>query len=49
MHSAHYPAMILSLLMAVGGILTAFVFYQWKKVDVEKLTKFYQTTLHFLS
>ncbi len=38
MHSAHYPAMILSLFMAVGGILCAFVFYQWKKVDVEKLT-----------
>ena len=38
MHSAHYPAMILSLFMAVGGILIAFVFYQWKKVDVEKLT-----------
>ena len=38
MHSAHYPAMILSLFMAIGGILCAFVFYQWKKVDVEKLT-----------
>ncbi|MEO8232760.1 MAG: proton-conducting transporter membrane subunit, partial [Ignavibacteriota bacterium] len=37
MHSAHYPAMFLSLIMAVGGILTAFVFYQWKKVNVEKL------------
>jgi len=37
MHSAHYPAMFLSLFVAVAGILTAFVFYQWKKVDVEKL------------
>ena len=37
-HAAHYPAMILSLLVAFAGILTAFVFYQWKKIDVEKLT-----------
>ncbi len=37
MHSAHYPAMFLSLFVAVAGMLTAFVFYQWKKVDVEKL------------
>ncbi len=37
-HSAHYPAMILSLLVAFTGILTAFVFYQWKKVDVNKLS-----------
>jgi NADH-quinone oxidoreductase subunit L len=38
MHSAHYPAMFLSLFVAVAGILTAFVFYQWKKVDVDKLS-----------
>ncbi|MBK7227875.1 MAG: NADH-quinone oxidoreductase subunit L [Ignavibacteriales bacterium] len=38
MHSAHYPAMFLSLFVAIAGILTAFVFYQWKKVNVEKLT-----------
>ncbi|HEX9252357.1 MAG TPA: NADH-quinone oxidoreductase subunit L, partial [Ignavibacteriaceae bacterium] len=37
MHTAHYPAMFLSLFVAVLGILTAFVFYQWKKIDVEKL------------
>jgi NADH-quinone oxidoreductase subunit L len=37
MHSAHYPAMFLSLFVAVLGIFTAFVFYQWKKVNVEKL------------
>jgi len=37
MHSAHYPAMFLSLFVAIAGILTAFVFYQWKKVNVEKL------------
>jgi NADH-quinone oxidoreductase subunit L len=37
MHAAHYPAMFLSLFVAVLGIFTAFVFYQWKKVDVDKL------------
>lgn len=37
MHAAHYPAMFLSLFVAIAGILTAFVFYQWKKVNVEKL------------
>lgn len=37
MHSAHYPAMYLSLFVAVLGIFTAFVFYQWKKVDMDKL------------
>ncbi|MBE0552032.1 MAG: NADH-quinone oxidoreductase subunit L [Ignavibacterium sp.] len=37
MHSAHYPAMYLSLFVAVLGIFTAFVFYQWKKVNVDKL------------
>ena len=37
MHSAHYPAMFLSLFVALAGILTAFVFYQWKKVNVDKL------------
>ncbi|MBK7629926.1 MAG: NADH-quinone oxidoreductase subunit L [Ignavibacteriales bacterium] len=39
MHSAHYPAMFLSLFVAVAGIFTAFVFYQWKKVNVDKLTE----------
>ena len=38
MHAAHYPAMFLSLFVAVGGILISFVFYQWKKVNVDKLT-----------
>jgi len=36
-HFAHYPAMILSLLMAGAGILLAFIFYQWKKVNVSDL------------
>jgi NADH-quinone oxidoreductase subunit L len=38
MHAAHYPAMILSLIMAISGILIAYLFYQWKKVNVDKLT-----------
>ncbi|MBI5727658.1 MAG: NADH-quinone oxidoreductase subunit L [Ignavibacteriales bacterium] len=37
MHHAHYPAMFLSLGVAVLGILTAFFFYFWKKVDTDKL------------
>jgi NADH-quinone oxidoreductase subunit L len=37
MHSAHYPAMILSEVVALIGIFFAFLFYQWKKVNVEKL------------
>ncbi len=39
MHSAHIPAMWLSLILASGGILLAFVFYQWKKVNVDKLAE----------
>ena len=35
MHFAHYPAMILSLLMAGAGILLAFMFYQWNKIKVK--------------
>ncbi len=37
MHSAHYPAMFLSLFAAALGIFLAFAFYQWKKVNVDKL------------
>jgi len=42
MHSAHYPAMILSLLMAGAGILLAFMFYQWKKINVSELVEKYK-------
>jgi NADH-quinone oxidoreductase subunit L len=38
LHHAHITAMILSLLISGVGILTAFVFYYWKKVNVDKLT-----------
>ncbi|MDX9924821.1 MAG: NADH-quinone oxidoreductase subunit L, partial [Ignavibacteriaceae bacterium] len=37
MHWAHYPAMFASLIVAGLGILLAFVFYQWRKVDADKL------------
>lgn len=47
MHSAHYPAMILSELVAVLGILLAFVFYQWKKVNVEDLTAKFKPLYNF--
>jgi NADH-quinone oxidoreductase subunit L len=38
-HAVHYPAMILSLLMAGLGILFAFLFYQWKKINADKLAE----------
>jgi len=37
MHHAHIPAMILSLLMAISGIILAFLFYQYKKLDIDKI------------
>ncbi len=36
MHHAHYPSMVLSLILASLGILLAFLFYQWKKLDPDK-------------
>ncbi|MFA7360938.1 MAG: NADH-quinone oxidoreductase subunit L [Candidatus Kapaibacterium sp.] len=36
-HHAHYTAMALSLVISGIGILTAFTFYYWKKVNVDKL------------
>jgi NADH-quinone oxidoreductase subunit L len=38
-HHSHMQAMILSLVFAGCGILLAFVFYYWKKVDVDALTE----------
>jgi len=37
-HHSHNLAMILSLAISGLGILTAFSFYFWKKINVEKLT-----------
>ncbi|VAX26268.1 NADH-ubiquinone oxidoreductase chain L [hydrothermal vent metagenome] len=39
MHHAHYPAMILSIILAGLGILLAYLFYQWKKLDPDKLAE----------
>jgi NADH-quinone oxidoreductase subunit L len=39
MHDVHYPAMIISLIVALSGIGLAFLFYQYKKVNVDKLAK----------
>jgi len=39
MHWAHYPAMYLSLAVAALGILLAFMFYQWKKLNADKLAE----------
>ena len=37
LHEAHIPAMLLSLGMAVLGILFAFLTYQWGKISAEKV------------
>lgn len=37
MHHQHVPAMILSLIIAGCGILLAFVVYQWKKINPNKV------------
>jgi len=37
LHSLHYPAIFLSVLLGGLGILFAFVMYQWKKVSADKL------------
>jgi NADH-quinone oxidoreductase subunit L len=47
MHAVHYPAMILSLIMAATGILMAFLFYQWKKIDADKLASKYKFLYDF--
>jgi len=38
LHHAHIPSVLLSLFLAGLGILLAFAFYQWKKIDVDALT-----------
>lgn len=37
--SVHTPAMILSILIAAGGVLIAFATYQWKKISADKLAE----------
>lgn len=46
-HHAHYPAMILSLALAGLGILIAFVIYQWKKVNPDKLADKFKPLYNF--
>ncbi len=38
-HHSHLTAMILSLLIAGSGILFAFIFYYWKKLDADALAE----------
>ncbi len=46
-HWAHYPAMLLSLIVAGLGILIAFMFYQWKKLNADKLAVKLQLLYNF--
>ncbi len=46
-HHAHYPAMILSLVLAGIGILIAFMMYVWSKIDSEKLKTKYNSLYKF--
>ncbi|MFP8487844.1 NADH-quinone oxidoreductase subunit L [Gracilimonas sp. Q87] len=39
LHHVHTPAMILSILIALGGIGFAFTVYQWKKINPESLAQ----------
>jgi NADH-quinone oxidoreductase subunit L len=46
-HHAHYPAMIISLVLAGLGILIAFLMYIKKKIDSEKLKQKYNSLYKF--
>jgi NADH-quinone oxidoreductase subunit L len=48
MHEAHYPAMILSVLLGGIGILFAFLIYHWKKISADTLAKKLRA-LHYFS
>ncbi len=37
MHEAHVPTMILSIILALGGILLATYIYYWRKLDPDKI------------
>jgi NADH-quinone oxidoreductase subunit L len=37
LHMAHVPAMIMSLIVALSGILVSFVFYQFKVYDIDSI------------
>ncbi len=44
----HYPGLFISLTLALLGILTAYVVYQWKKIDAEKLKRSINPVYTFL-
>ncbi|MCS7229276.1 MAG: NADH-quinone oxidoreductase subunit L [Candidatus Kryptonium sp.] len=48
LHEAHVPAMLISLGMAGLGILFAFLTYQWKKIDAEKVANSVKPVYTFL-
>jgi NADH-quinone oxidoreductase subunit L len=39
LHSSHLPAVIISELLAIIGIMLAFTMYQWKKINAEKVAE----------
>jgi NADH-quinone oxidoreductase subunit L len=47
LHNAHGTAVILSLLVAISGILLAFVMYQWKKICPDKLAERFKPLYKF--
>lgn len=47
MHSAHYPAMILSLIVAGLGILFAFYIYQWNKLSADAIAEKFKNLYTF--
>ena len=47
LHHAHGTAVILSLLVAISGILLAFVMYQWKKISADKLAERFKPLYKF--
>lgn len=47
LHHAHGTAVILSLLVAVAGILLAFSIYQWKKINADNLAERFKPLYKF--
>ena len=47
LHQVHRSAVILSLLMAISGILLAFTMYQWKKISADKLAERFKPLYNF--
>jgi len=47
LHHVHGNAVILSLIMAISGILLAFTMYQWKKISADKLAERFKPLYNF--